>query len=379
MPLPSYLEENRERIIQAPEQSIFLWNSSYERYRSNKYVDEICRRFPDRNLQRDAVIKLIQEDTYLGLVAVMIWGGINANRPRTKGGADTPFQLFLNHPMEKVLEAVNYAEYHLEKGDIETLFTAFSVGGRHKIPGVSVAYFTKIFYFIAEAMEEPYSIMPLILDKWTANAYCALLICQGGDVSKQFTINRSVPKSLSLPSGTDLAKLYRRYIEDMNAWATELQISPGKLESFIFGLPRNTGDATNPRNQLWEIISTHFGVPRKPDKKSEVRKPNKERKIMKQERTKRSSYEALTVYFNQAVANHITLSTDEIEAIIGRALPPWAFDHAATFWANSGQQYHSHKKAWLRNGYLVSQSRIDAKNKIGEVVFSKKSLKYNQQ
>ncbi|MFD2963701.1 MULTISPECIES: DUF7662 domain-containing protein [Olivibacter] len=110
-----------------------------------------------------------------------------------------------------------------------------------------------------------------------------------------------------------------------------------------------------------------------------MRTPNKGRKITKQERTKRSSYEALTVYFNQAVADHITLSTDEIEAIIGRALPPWAFDHAATFWANSGQQYHSHKKAWLRNGYLVSQSRIDAKNKIGEVVFSKKSLKYNQQ
>lgn len=96
MALPPYLEQNRIRIINAPDQQIALWNSSYDKLVEHfEVVKRIYRRHPDRNMQRNDVIKFFREDQYTGFIAAMMWGGINATRP-SKNGGPTSFVRLLN-------------------------------------------------------------------------------------------------------------------------------------------------------------------------------------------------------------------------------------------------------------------------------------------
>lgn len=261
MALPPYLEQNRIRIINAPDQQITLWNQSYEAYRAYEVVNGIYKRFPDRNIQRAGVTELLREEPYMGFIAAMMWGGVNATRPATKGSNDTNFRLLLDYPAENAKTAILYVSEKIRLGHFQELFMAFEKGP-HKIPGVGHAYFTKLFFFLGETMEG-IEIKPIVYDKWLANAHCALLIQlfqDNVDYKLPYRgVNSSYPFSLKIPSGRKKAALYEQYLFVINLWAKELKIRPSKLEEFLFGKSLKIfNKPENPRLELWKIITNHM-------------------------------------------------------------------------------------------------------------------------
>lgn len=346
MALPQYLYDNKEIIIKLPPQQIALWTQSYDKYRDRDAVKSLYLEFSSRNMQRKDVIRIFKEDHYRGFVAAMMWGGINATRP-DKSGGPPPFAKLLNHPKEKVVSAIEYAAKRIELGDIQELFQAFEETGMHKLPGVGHAYFTKLFFFLGE-LKDSIPFKPLIFDKWTANAHCALLI----QLLPPGRRDQLPYKSLSLeekymvnvPGGKKRSELYTRYLNDMKAWAEELEVPITKLEEFIFGENlKNNKRVDNPRLALWKIITDHCGGTGNLQDNDDVKEGkgieaaskrramnHKPRKAIESvsESPKGRKYFPLQEYFRKhkiAGKQEVRLTVEQIETIIGSVLPPWAF------------------------------------------------------
>lgn len=71
-----------------------------------------------------------------------------------------------------------------------------------------------------------------------------------------------------------------------------------------------------------------------------------------------SSYAAIGTHLKEASGSEATLSFDEIEGIIGRALPASAHRHRA-WWANTDT--HSQALTWLAAGWKVETADLEAK------------------
>lgn len=263
MSLPPYLESNLNRIVNLPNQQIALWNTSYDSYKEDyEVVKVIYDHFPQRNLQRKGVIELFKEDHYTGFIGAMMWGGINGTRPQ-RGGGGTNFKRLLDFDRAKVEKAIVFAREAIKRGNIEELFSRFNGNNTFSLPGVGPAYFTKLFFFLGELDEV--DVRPLIFDKWTSNAHCALLISAECENLPYIRVNRYVQRCVAWPAGMGLAMLYKNYVSNMNSWTDELNskfnvnLTPAKLEEFVFGSSLRTNNVpTNPRLELWEIIYQHF-------------------------------------------------------------------------------------------------------------------------
>ena len=81
-----------------------------------------------------------------------------------------------------------------------------------------------------------------------------------------------------------------------------------------------------------------------------------------------SKYDPLETYLKGQTAAEVPISFREIEAILGRRLPPSAFRHRP-WWANDATG-HVHAKAWLSAGYETA--RVDLKT--GTLVFRRARL-----
>ncbi|MEZ5996933.1 MAG: hypothetical protein R3C25_14400 [Hyphomonadaceae bacterium] len=71
-------------------------------------------------------------------------------------------------------------------------------------------------------------------------------------------------------------------------------------------------------------------------------------------------YQALQYHLRRRNGRPEMLSFEDIEAIIGKALPQSAVKHRS-FWANDNQAYHSHARAWMGAGYRVAYVDRDQK------------------
>lgn len=230
---------------------------------------ELRRKFPNKIINRADIVNLFRDgNPYLGFVAAMVWGFINASRPRVKDGDRTTTNLYraLSHPEEKVVNAVKNAERNFILGDFRTPFNDMMPNGRHRIPGIGYAYFTKIFFFAGQANTE-IKIKPLIFDKWTSNAFFALLAqTHPNDICKYFRVvndgeKTGSPGHVSLRSGEKLIDAYVRFVKLMNYWATRISASPDKLEEFVFGYDLRSGSRDkNPRMELWKIVEFNRGL-----------------------------------------------------------------------------------------------------------------------
>lgn len=261
--IPEYLKNNINRIKNNLPQKLPPWDASYEYevYKKFPIFNKLKKIFPKKTIQRNDVIHLFKSrELYLGFVAAMMWGGINASRDRGNGGkTNTNFYLMLDHPEGKVLNAINYAYGCFQKGDMESPFNEMLPSGKYRIPGVGPSYFTKMFFFIGQSHEKIIT-KPIIFDKWTKNAFFALLTQSFPDEIRKYFLKvreneeQSKPGEVVLRSDISSAKVYTRFVELFNKWAIELNVFPDKLEEFVFGWSLKNKRENNPRIELWDII-----------------------------------------------------------------------------------------------------------------------------
>ncbi|MCF8326378.1 MAG: hypothetical protein K9I84_15580 [Leadbetterella sp.] len=263
-PLPNYLINNGLRILNAPPQNINLITKKYshEKFMDFPVMKEFYKTFPDlksKTIQRKDVSELFRKKKYyLGFITAMIWGGINASRPRKKNEFETiDFYKVLRQDEKKVLKIINKAKALLVDGEYEKCFQFLSDKG--KIEGLGHAYFTKLMYFLSYT-EKRIKLKPLIFDKWTSNAYLALLIdTEQFDKIKQFYTGRIDKKNMTVSLRRNVSTTYLSFIIDMDNWASELGINSSRLEEFIFGMSlKDNKVGSNPRKQLWKIILNYY-------------------------------------------------------------------------------------------------------------------------
>jgi hypothetical protein len=269
--LPEYLIKNKNKIIDNPDQFINLINKNYgkEIYMEFDVIKEFHERFPNLKkspIQRKQVSDLFKnKEYYLGFIAAMIWGGINASRPRKVKKSDKEnneiakfetidfYKLLKQNPIH-VAVIIKQVEKYIIQGKNKECFE-YLLSDNGKLQGVGYAYFTKLMYFLGH--HNPLvKTKPLIFDKWTSNAYFALLI-DSNQVEKinQFYTKSIDPKYKTVGLTSLKSSAYNSYINDMKIWANKLGVSASKLEEFIFGISlRKNNTKTNPRNQLWNKI-----------------------------------------------------------------------------------------------------------------------------
>ncbi len=151
----------------------------------------------------------------------------------------------------------------IRSGAFERAFAECSPGGKLKFAGVGYAYFTKIFFFMGQ-VAPVMNPAPLILDKWSANAFVVLgrEICEGYAWAGLFDLE---PLSRGEPAMLRQNKvngdLYRLYIAWFNRWAEMVGITAESLELYVFGMSRK-GFAgrllSNPRNAIVALGQTLF-------------------------------------------------------------------------------------------------------------------------
>lgn len=269
--LPEYFIENKNKIIENPDQFINLINKNYgkEIYMEFDVIKEFHQRFPNLKkspIQRKQVSDLFKnKEYYLGFISAMIWGGINASRPRKVNKIDKEnneiakfetidlYKLLKQNP-KQVIAIIKQVEKYIIQGKNKECFD-YLLSDKGKLQGVGYAYFTKLMYFLGH-YNPLVKTKPLIFDKWTSNAYFALLINsnQVEKINKFYT--KSVDPKYKTVGLTSLkSSAYNSYVNDMKIWANKLGVSASKLEEFIFGVSlRKNNTKSNPRNQLWNII-----------------------------------------------------------------------------------------------------------------------------
>ena len=258
--LPSYLFVNKKRIINQPDQFINLASEKYNNreYKRFEIINEYFITFPnwkENPIQRNEVIQLFKENKkYLGFISAMIWGGINSSRPKEKAIFETiDFYRLLKMDRKLIEKIIENVENFLIKDDIKDCFIYLKTEG--KINGIDYPYFTKLMYFIGQSNIK-IKTKPLIFDKWTSNAYLALLINSNNLKSINNYYTGRVDKERKLVGiRKNIQEVYESYVNDMKKWSNQINITPSKLEEFIFGISlKIDNSAENPRNQLWNII-----------------------------------------------------------------------------------------------------------------------------
>jgi hypothetical protein len=210
------------------------------------YLSEFLKE--DSKLSKADVIEIIKDasssprDEFL---AILFWGAyfrVTARSPSTQRAL---VDFILDRNFDTALTQVKTAM--LESDDPESLFRSFSYKGAHKIPGLSYAYFTKLFFFYREA--EGLSTYP-ILDKWLCMAWCAF----DGTLNQNTRVYDSYFRSPKSQSSFLLrrkpAQAYGEYVAFMSETSNHYGLSVGDFEEKLFGRDlRIQPNSFNPRNE----------------------------------------------------------------------------------------------------------------------------------
>ena len=210
---------------------------------------------------REQIVDELRTNLYRGIVLMFIWGQLDWKRPKKYCPGDkttTCFYRFLSMSERTVVNNLEETRILIGQDRVEELFKGYSktpkFSGKYKLEGVDYAYFTKIFFFLGQ-IDEKVKVKPLILDKWTRTAFCALIYeIEGPEFVKKFyrvSKNKDgVFVGVDLKGNVEIkAELYRLYNQYMHEWSVQLRVRSDKLEQFIFGWNKKKGEQTsNPRH-----------------------------------------------------------------------------------------------------------------------------------
>jgi hypothetical protein len=224
-------------------------------------MKRLYARFPGWTFQREDVSALHADwdDPVLALIAAMVWGGIDTRTNRRLQHVLQVGESDLEGRMVRIRGLV-------KEGKVKEAFLSCSGDGENRIPGIGMSYFTKIFYFLGE-VEPNLTPKPLILDKWTSNAFFALYgqIAGASKLGNMFSFPspERLKRTRSILLKGDInqrAENYCLYIRLMSEWARRLGVTPSKLEEFVFGVDlRKDKSAANPRNEILGIAKRLIG------------------------------------------------------------------------------------------------------------------------
>lgn len=258
--LSAFLLNHREKILKPNTIRDFPWISSFDHpvYGQFEVMQKLYQFFPDKRITRESIIRLYRrEEWYAATMATLIWGGINASAPADKTKSN--FYHVLTYPPELLNDHLQHILTLLEIGDLRKAFHLMQT--EYKIPGVGYPFFTKLFHLLGESFSTV-PIKPLLLDRWTTNAYYAcLLTTDQNKLARYFPkqdIKTSSPGAIQPRGGRLLEELYESYVLDLRSWAAELEVRPSQIQDFMFGLALNKqNEKQNPRYQIWQLIKQH--------------------------------------------------------------------------------------------------------------------------
>ena len=255
--LPPYLKERGKRISVLADQKLPAIGKDYLKW-EQRQMNRLYEAFPKETIQRADLITLYADwkDPVLAAVATFVWGYIDTKK-------DNRLQKVLAVDETVLCERLNFIRGLVKDGKLEEAFLSCCRSGKNCIPSVGMSFFTKLFFFVGAA-DTKVKPKPLILDRWTTNAFFALRGQSKGtsDIRNLFTIpsNKTLSKYKAVTLKSDecsQAKAYVEYVTLMNDWARQLEVTPEKLEQFVFGTDlRRDKSSTNPRNELLAIIRT---------------------------------------------------------------------------------------------------------------------------
>lgn len=264
---PMYLINNVDRIRNI-EQQAFNWSKAYNVQENHTYsehgrqaMSELQKKF-NGSLKRDEVIDLFisPETYYLGFLASNVWGGISVRNGHFRSALTYEKQI-----VENIIKSINDAFATNSQEEIRNIYLSL-YGGKNHIKGIGPSYFTKLFFFIGQANDE-IILKPLIFDRWTQNAFFALLSQTGdcGLLSQFFNpnfqirhsnmLNHNICNFLLRGNKNNQFEAYWNFINLLNEWAKILDVPVSKIEEFVFGIALNQCPSlTNPRVELSDII-----------------------------------------------------------------------------------------------------------------------------
>lgn len=255
---PLYLLENCKRIKEIGRQDLGNYGSGY-RGSQHPSLQFLYKKFPEK-ITRDDLVLLYSEwkDPSLAFYATMVWGMIDVHKMNR-------FLLIQKIDSKKLSKIMDSIKTNISNGQYIIAFTSCFKGGGNFIEGVGPSYFTKLFFFMGQA-DQNIIMKPLIMDKWTVNAYFSLMCETEGldSIRRRFSIPslKSILKYKTVPIRyeSDIqAETYLDYIAKMNSWAKQIGVTSEKLEQFVFGIDlRKDKTPSNPRLQLLEIAKTHI-------------------------------------------------------------------------------------------------------------------------
>lgn len=182
-------------------------------------------------------------------LAILFWGIYFKVLARSPKAVSSLIIFIESDEFENVME--KYKLEIINSKSPSQLFKKFT--REYKIPGLSYAYFTKLFFFYREANKK--TTYP-ILDKWLSNAWCAI----DGSVNKNIEVFSKYYKGKSnhifdgiLKRNKDTA--YEEYVNFMVKTAKENNTTITGLEEKLFGAHLGNFPHYNPRTlyQKWAV------------------------------------------------------------------------------------------------------------------------------
>jgi len=210
------------------------------------YLRELLKE--DCKLSKTDVIQIIKDASATSkdeFLAILFWGAyfwVTARSPRTQRAlvgfiSDRNFDTALAQVKSAILEC----------DDPQSLFRLFAYKGDLKIPGLSYAYFTKLFFFYREA--EGLTTYP-ILDKWSCSAWCAIDGTLNQNTRVYDTYFRSSKSESSFLLLRKSAQAYGEYVAFMAETSKRYGLTVADLEEQLFGRDlRVQPNSFNPRNE----------------------------------------------------------------------------------------------------------------------------------